>query len=166
MVWSLNLGLFKQSLIVSSPCRGAVQAGAICFALFQVCGLIDGYFGNQEMPDQYTARNVTVTLRTIVRGLAYLITFLFGVNCVGLSGISYSQYWSGKELYFTLRSCGKTNSKTGLILDLRNRVQGKENAANSASKRLCIFNLMGCISLYRWSSVSCRPCNSAPFLPR
>lgn len=66
--------------------RGAVQAGAICFVLFQICGLVDGYFANQEMPDQYTARNVTVTLRTIVRGLAYLMTFLFGVNCVGLTG--------------------------------------------------------------------------------
>jgi len=58
----------------------------ICFLLFQVCGLVDGYFDRQDLPDQFTARNITVTLRTVVRGLAYLLTFLFGANCVGLSG--------------------------------------------------------------------------------
>jgi len=62
----------------------------ICFLLFQVCGLVDGYFDRQELPDQYTARNITVTLRTVARGLAYLLTFLFGANCVGLSGESLS----------------------------------------------------------------------------
>ena len=60
----------------------------ICFFLFQLCGLVDGYFARQELPEQYTAHNITVTLRTVIRGLSYLMTFLFGVNCVGLSGLT------------------------------------------------------------------------------
>lgn len=70
--------------------RGAVQAGVICYLLFQVCGYVDGYFDRQEMPDQYTARNIAVTLKTVIRGLAYLMTFLFGANCLGLSGKIYN----------------------------------------------------------------------------
>lgn len=67
---------------------GATQAGVICFLLFQVCGLVDSYFDRQELPAQFTARNITVTLRTVARGLAYLLTFLFGANCVGLTGLA------------------------------------------------------------------------------
>ena len=58
----------------------------IAYFLFQLCGLIDGYFARQELPSQYTAHNITITLRTVVRGLAYLVTFLFGANAVGLAG--------------------------------------------------------------------------------
>jgi len=77
---------------------GATQAGVICFLLFQVCGLVDGYFDRQELPDQYTARNITVTLRTVARGLAYLLTFLFGANCVGLSGLAIQMaFFPSKE---------------------------------------------------------------------
>ena len=38
------------------------------------------------LPNQLTARNITITVRTIVRGLSYLLTFLFAANTVGLTG--------------------------------------------------------------------------------
>jgi hypothetical protein len=38
------------------------------------------------MPDAYTARNIAVTVRTILIGLLYLITFIFSANAVGLTG--------------------------------------------------------------------------------
>lgn len=66
---------------------GAAQAGVICYLLFQMCGLVDSYFAAKPMPEQYTAYNVTVLLQTVVRGLAYLITFIFGANAVGLTGL-------------------------------------------------------------------------------
>ena len=49
---------------------------------------MDGYFEGQALPGQLTARNITITLRTVVRGLSYLLTFLFAANTVGLAGES------------------------------------------------------------------------------
>lgn len=66
--------------------RGSIQAGVVAFVLWQLATRIDGYFGAQEMPSQYTARNITITLRTIVTGLSYLATFIFSFNSVGLMG--------------------------------------------------------------------------------
>ena len=40
----------------------------------------------QTLPEQYTARNIAVLVQTVVRGLTYLITFIFGANALGLSG--------------------------------------------------------------------------------
>ena len=69
-------------------CRAAVQAGGFAYLLFLFSQGIDGYFEGQAMPDQYTAHNITVTIRTIVRGLSYLCTFIFAANAVGLSGVA------------------------------------------------------------------------------
>ena len=67
-------------------CSGAAQAGVICYLLYLVTTAVDGYFADKPLPDQYTARNIAVLVQTVVRGLAYLITFIFGANCVGLTG--------------------------------------------------------------------------------
>ncbi len=63
-----------------------MQAGGFAYLLFLFTSTVDGYFDGQQLPDQYTARNITITIRTIVRGLAYLCTFIFAANAVGLSG--------------------------------------------------------------------------------
>ena len=67
-------------------CRGALQAGFFTYLLFLFSTSISTYFGRQELPDQYTAKNITVTIRTAVGGLAYLATFIFGANALGLTG--------------------------------------------------------------------------------
>jgi hypothetical protein len=40
----------------------------------------------QALPDAYTARNIAVTVRTIIVGLLYLVTFIFSANTLGLTG--------------------------------------------------------------------------------
>jgi hypothetical protein len=67
-------------------CRAAAQAGGFAYLLFLLSQGVDGYFEGQAMPEQYTAHNITVAIRTIVRGLSYLCTFIFAANAVGLSG--------------------------------------------------------------------------------
>ena len=47
---------------------------------------MDSYFDQQQLPTQYTARNIAVLVQTVVRGLVYLATFIFGANCAGLTG--------------------------------------------------------------------------------
>ena len=74
-----------------------MQTGACAYGLYLFATNVDGYFEGQQLPDQYTARNITVTIRTIVRGLSYLITFIFAANAVGLGGASYYSHDSMME---------------------------------------------------------------------
>ena len=76
----------KCALKLSACCRGALQAGFFTYLLYLFSTSISTYFGRQELPDQYTAKNITVTIRTAVGGLAYLATFIFGANALGLTG--------------------------------------------------------------------------------
>ena len=69
-----------------ADCSGAAQAGVICYLLFLLTQAVDGYFATKPLPEQYTAHNIAVLLQTVVRGLAYLLTFIFGANAVGLTG--------------------------------------------------------------------------------
>ncbi len=85
--------------------RAAVRLGVFAYLLFMLSSGVDGYFEGQALPDQLTARNITITLRTVVRGLSYLMTFLFAANTVGLTGEIYpwphgdktSHAWYGIE---------------------------------------------------------------------
>lgn len=66
-------------------CRGFVQAGTISYLLYLLSTRVDGYFAKQDLPTQYTAHNVAVLIQTVVRGLMYLVTFIFAANATGLA---------------------------------------------------------------------------------
>ncbi len=66
---------------------GFAQAATICYLLYLLSTNVDGFFEKQELPSQYTARNITVLIQTVVRGLVYLATFVFGANAVGLAAL-------------------------------------------------------------------------------
>lgn len=68
----------------------------ICFLLYQLTQVVDSYFLAKPLPEQYTARNIAVLVQTVVRGLAYLITFIFGANALGLTGEGGAA-WAGWE---------------------------------------------------------------------
>lgn len=75
----------------ATPLRAAVgslQAGACALLLWQVCTRVDAFFETFKLPDSYTAHNIAVTLRTVGRGLSYLLTFIFAANAVGLGGLA------------------------------------------------------------------------------
>ena len=83
------LSYHRSFLRVSAPGatrRSAIRLGVFAYLLFQLSSGVDGYFEGQALPDQLTARNITITLRTVVRGLSYLLTFLFAANTIGLAG--------------------------------------------------------------------------------
>jgi hypothetical protein len=67
---------------------GAAQALGIATVLYIFATKMDGMLFSVELPDQYTARNVSVTLRTILRGLVYLATFIFAANGIGLAALT------------------------------------------------------------------------------
>eukprot|EP00803_Ostreobium_quekettii_P004604 evm.model.scf_1052.7 EVM.evm.TU.scf_1052.7 scf_1052:50927-51808(-) len=66
---------------------GALVAGALSLGLLVFARKVDAIYGPMELPEDYTARNVAVTIRTIIRGMSYLATFVFGANAVGLAGL-------------------------------------------------------------------------------
>ena len=48
---------------------------------------MDAYFAKQDLPTQYTARNIAILIQTVARGTVYLITFIFSANAVGLGAL-------------------------------------------------------------------------------
>ena len=57
------------SLLVLTPARarsGAAQAAFIAAILYTLVTQLDGYFAAQALPSNYTARNITTAVRTIV----------------------------------------------------------------------------------------------------
>ena len=67
-------------------CRGAAQTAFLTYLLYQLSTSVNGFYASQALPDAYTARNISITVRTVAQGLAYLATFIFGANTLGLAG--------------------------------------------------------------------------------
>jgi hypothetical protein len=67
---------------------GALQAGAIAAGLWFFTGKVEAAIAGAALPDQLTARNMAVTVRTALLGLLYLATFIFSANSVGLAALA------------------------------------------------------------------------------
>lgn len=66
--------------------RGTFQMAAFTLLAYYLASTLESYAAGLTLPDQYTARNLTTALRTVVVAAAYLATFLLGANTVGLAG--------------------------------------------------------------------------------
>ncbi|GLI68962.1 hypothetical protein VaNZ11_013490 [Volvox africanus] len=67
---------------------GSCQALVLAYGLWFFSTKVQGAIEVQALPDGYTARNIAITVRTIIIGLCYLATFIFAANGVGLAGLS------------------------------------------------------------------------------
>ncbi|KAL0353795.1 UNVERIFIED_CONTAM: hypothetical protein Sangu_0960800 [Sesamum angustifolium] len=63
---------------------GALTAGAIALILYKFTTTIESALNRQTISDNYSVRQITITIRTIINGLCYLATFVFGANALGL----------------------------------------------------------------------------------
>jgi len=63
---------------------GAAVAFVISYIFYQGSVKIDAGFAKQAVSEKYSIAQITITIRTIVSGLAYLATFVFGANATGL----------------------------------------------------------------------------------
>lgn len=63
---------------------GALAAGAITIILYKFTTTIESALNRQTISDNYSVRQITITVRTIINGLCYLATFVFGINSLGL----------------------------------------------------------------------------------
>ena len=67
---------------------GALQAGLFTYVLFQFTTKIGSAMDSAAVPDSFVAANLSQTVRTIIKGLAWLVTFIFGANFIGLTGLA------------------------------------------------------------------------------
>jgi len=67
---------------------GSLQAGGIAFGLWFFTTKVETSIAASDLPGGYTAHNMAITVRTIIIGLLYLITFIFSANTVGLAGLA------------------------------------------------------------------------------
>ncbi|PKA54384.1 hypothetical protein AXF42_Ash000217 [Apostasia shenzhenica] len=63
---------------------GGITAGVIAIILYKFTTTIEAALNRQTISDNFSVRQLTITIRTIVNGLCYLATFVFGINSVGL----------------------------------------------------------------------------------
>ncbi|GMH05615.1 hypothetical protein Nepgr_007455 [Nepenthes gracilis] len=63
---------------------GGVAAGVIALILYKFTTTIEAALSRQTISDNYSVRQITITIRTVINGLCYLATFVFGINSVGL----------------------------------------------------------------------------------
>lgn len=63
---------------------GGLSAGAIAIVLYKFTTTIEAALNRQTISDNFSVRQITITIRTIINGICYLATFVFGINAVGL----------------------------------------------------------------------------------
>ncbi|KAL6746604.1 hypothetical protein V8C86DRAFT_2937500 [Haematococcus lacustris] len=67
---------------------GAAQAGLLAAGMYVFSSKMQLVLEDTSMPDAYTARNISITVRTILLGLSWLATFIFAANSIGLSALT------------------------------------------------------------------------------
>lgn len=67
---------------------GGVTGLGISFVLYGFAQTISASFDGRQVPESYQARQITITVRTIVTGLAYLATFVYAANGTGLVALA------------------------------------------------------------------------------
>ncbi|KAJ0700855.1 hypothetical protein HanOQP8_Chr10g0372801 [Helianthus annuus] len=63
---------------------GGLSAGVIALILYKFTTTIEASLNRQTISDNFSVRQITITIRTIINGICYLATFVFGINSFGL----------------------------------------------------------------------------------
>mmetsp|Transcript_11059 Transcript_11059/g.44532 ORF Transcript_11059/g.44532 Transcript_11059/m.44532 type:complete len:297 (+) Transcript_11059:678-1568(+) len=84
---------------------GGITGLGISFLLFGFAQNIQADFDGRALPESYQVRQITVTVRTIVEGLAYLATFIYAANGVGLMALGLQ-----KCIFFTMEETVDANA--------------------------------------------------------
>lgn len=92
----------EQPFAPTSPIKsliGTIQFGALSVGCFYLASYIEGYMLGLDLPDNYTARNIGSALRLTVVGAAYLATFIFSANTLGLAALTLKLALFGDDDY-------------------------------------------------------------------
>ena len=91
--------LKDKKLSASQAFTGGITGIAISTVLYIFASKVSDGFDNSSLPESYTARQISITVRTIVEGLVYLATFVYAANGVGLTMLGFKKL---KNRYFDI----------------------------------------------------------------
>ncbi|KAI4333626.1 hypothetical protein L6164_018407 [Bauhinia variegata] len=109
---------------------GSIYAGIIFIILYKFTTTIEAALNRQTISDNFSVRQITITIRTIINGLCYLLTFVFGFNSLGLflySGqLAIDSFMEGSTERKSTKQPGLSNSAAGNA-ELRSKVEDQSS---------------------------------------
>ncbi|CAN6237962.1 unnamed protein product [Urochloa humidicola] len=105
---------------------GGIAAGVIALILYKFTTTIEASLNRQTISDSFSVRQITITIRTIITGLCYLATSVFGINAVGL--ILYS-------LQLTFQSIMDDDSSSSSTANISEQSDTKASPDSSTSNK-------------------------------
>ncbi|KAL5211845.1 hypothetical protein ABZP36_022692 [Zizania latifolia] len=107
---------------------GGIAAGVIALILYKFTTTIEAALNRQTISDSFSVRQITITVRTIINGICYLATFVFGINSVGL--ILYAL-----QLTFASITGDDPSSSAEQISEQTNTVASSDSSTSLTSNR-------------------------------
>lgn len=105
---------------------GAVMAGVIAVILYRFTTTIEASLYRQTISDNFSVRQITITIRTVINGLCYLATFVYGINSFGLL------LYSG-QLAFNTYEKGSSSGKKIESKIMENHINSNKNEDQSSN---------------------------------
>jgi hypothetical protein len=90
-----------KALTAMQAFTGGLTGIGISVVLYAFAAKVSESFDGKALPESETVRQISITVRTIVEGLAYLATFVYAANGVGLvalAGQKAMNYFNGEDL--------------------------------------------------------------------
>ncbi|KAK2366733.1 DNA-directed RNA polymerases II and IV subunit 5A [Trifolium repens] len=107
---------------------GAVMAGVIAVILYKcTTNIEDALYRQTISSNNFSVRQITITIRTVINGLCYLATFVYGINSFGL--LLYSGQLA-LNTYVEGSSSGK-KIESKIIEKLSNSIDEKPTNSNT-----------------------------------
>ncbi|KAF8656286.1 hypothetical protein HU200_060761 [Digitaria exilis] len=110
---------------------GGIAAGVIAVILYKFSTTIEAALNRQTISDSFSVRQITITIRTIITGLCYLATSVFGINAVGL--ILYSLQLTFQSIMdddSSSSSAGKISEQSNTMASSDNSTSNRESASS------------------------------------
>ncbi|KAL1325626.1 hypothetical protein HN51_035681 [Arachis hypogaea] len=110
---------------------GAVIAGVIALILFNLTSNVDTALSHHTVSNNFSARQITITIRTMITGLCYLATFIYGFSSLGL--LLYSGQLATNISFMGRSVTGKKIDKKNITSDDNKLSTPKEDQNQSKS---------------------------------
>ncbi|GJN19667.1 hypothetical protein PR202_gb06967 [Eleusine coracana subsp. coracana] len=110
---------------------GGIAAGVIAVILYKFTTTIEASLNRQTISDSFSVRQITITIRTIITGVCYLATSVFGINAVGL--ILYSLQLTFASIMDdnpNSPSTGKTSEQSNTMAPSDSSTSNRESASS------------------------------------
>ncbi|KAL6877542.1 hypothetical protein ACP4OV_012757 [Aristida adscensionis] len=104
---------------------GGIAAAVIAVILYKFTTTIEAALNRQTISDSFSVRQITITIRTIITGVCYLATSVFGINGAGL--ILYSLQLT----FASIMGDDSSSSSTGKVGEQSSTAASSSSSTNN-----------------------------------